>query len=105
CRPSGVTRTEVGYQPTGINPSAWLLPTALTSKTATLLLQALATKSLVSSGDNARLFGVEPGSEVGANDASSVSTVLPEAVSKTVTVFRLALATNKNSVTVLDTAS
>src|SRR3954462_1528493 len=91
CRPSGVTRTEVGYQPTGINPSERLLPITLTSKTATLLLQALATNNRVSSGDNATLFGVEPGGALGESEAYNVSTALPVSVSNTVTVFRFAL--------------
>src|SRR5439155_23784973 len=65
CFPSGVTRTEVGYHPAGMKPSARLLPGALTSKTATALLSALATKSICSSGDSARLFGVEPGGDCG----------------------------------------
>src|SRR5579884_480902 len=43
CLASGVMRTEVGYQPTGMNPSERLLPMVETSNTATLLLQALAT--------------------------------------------------------------
>src|SRR3982750_1565326 len=61
CLPSGVTRTEVGYQPTGMNPNERLLPGELTSNTATILLSAIATNSVCSSGVNARLFGVEPG--------------------------------------------
>src|SRR5436309_10690308 len=65
CLPSGVTRTLVGYQPTGMKPSERLLPGVLTSKTATRLLSALATKSVCSSGDNARLLGVEPGGDCG----------------------------------------
>src|SRR6266478_4977402 len=79
-RPSGVTRTEVGYQPTGMNPSDRLLPMTLTSKTAMLLLFALATNNLISSGDS---------------EASSVWTVRPVEVSRTVTVFRFALATKR----------
>src|SRR5260221_8241456 len=59
--PSGVTRTEVGYHPTGINPRDRLAPMAEMSNTATLLLHAFATNKVFSSGDNARLFGVEPG--------------------------------------------
>src|SRR5438105_964847 len=94
-RPSCVTRTEVGYQPTGMNPREWLCPRLLTSNTAMLLLQALATNNFVSSGDSARLLGVEPGRAVGEREASSVSKVRPVAVSRTVTVLRLALATNK----------
>src|SRR5262249_15511002 len=41
CFPLGVTRTDVGYQPTGINPSERLFPGLLTSKTAIRLLSAL----------------------------------------------------------------
>src|SRR5437879_6296661 len=63
--PSGVTRTEVGYQPTGMKPSERLLPTVETSKTATVLMFALATKRIFSSGERARLFGVFPGGEFG----------------------------------------
>src|SRR5262249_10147038 len=91
--PSGVTRTDVGYQPTGIKPSERLLPGALTSNTAILLLSAFATKSVFSSGDNARLFGVEPGGSPGWSDALNVSIALPVAVSNRVTLFRAALAT------------
>src|SRR5436190_23492360 len=65
CLPSGVTRTEVGYQPAGIKPSERLLPGTVTSKTATTLLLALATKSIFSSAETARLFGVEPGGDCG----------------------------------------
>src|SRR6266545_6229254 len=95
CLPSGVTRTEVGYQPTGMKPSERLLPGALTSNTAMLLLSALATNSVFSSGDKARLFGVEPGGRPGYSEAESVSSVLPLSVSSTVTLFRAALATYK----------
>src|ERR1041385_3680058 len=63
--PSGVTRTDVGYQPTGMKPSERLRPGAATSKTATLLLSALATNRVFSSGDNAKLFGVDPGGNPG----------------------------------------
>src|ERR1043166_3309675 len=65
CLPSGVARTDVGYQPTGMNPSERLLPGVLTSKTATTLLSALATNNVRSSGESARLFGVLPGSACG----------------------------------------
>src|SRR3954452_23069382 len=61
--PSGVTRTEVGYQPAGMKPKGRLLPGIVTSKTATVFTFALATKSVFSSGERARLFGVEPGGD------------------------------------------
>src|SRR5580658_1955947 len=92
-RPSGVTRTEVGYHPTGMKPQEALLPRWMTSKTAMALMLALATKSVFSSGESARLLGVAPGGASGKKAAQMVSSVLPEEVSKTVTVLRLALAT------------
>src|SRR3954453_23731113 len=58
--PSGGTRTEVGYHPTGIKPRDRLFRDLLTSKTATKLLSALAMKSVFSFGERARLLGVEP---------------------------------------------
>src|SRR5215472_15321478 len=63
--PSGVTRTESGYQPTGMNPSDRLWPGLVTSNTATVLLLASATNNVLSSGDSARLFGVDPGGDCG----------------------------------------
>src|SRR5678816_1451592 len=59
--PSGVTRTDVGYQPTGIKPSERLLPGVATSKTGLALRFALAPNTVASSGDSARLLGLEPG--------------------------------------------
>src|SRR5678815_3984612 len=58
--PSGVTRTEVGYQPTGTKPSDRAWPGSETSKTASVLMFALATKRRFSSGDSASEFGVFP---------------------------------------------
>src|SRR5260370_24701748 len=65
CLPCGVARTEVGYHPTGMKPRERLLPGVLTSKTATTLIFALATNNVFSSGERARLFGVEPGGDFG----------------------------------------
>src|SRR5215212_10111903 len=93
--PSGVTRTLVGYQPTGMNPSDVLLPGLLTSNTATVLMFAFATKRCFSSGERAREFGVLPGGEFGSNSATSVSTELPVSVFSTDTELRFALATNR----------
>jgi len=42
-RPSGVTRTDVGYHPAGMKPSDRLRPRRATSKTATTLRFAFAT--------------------------------------------------------------
>src|SRR3954463_3186391 len=96
CLPFGVTRTQVGYQPTGINPSERLRPGSETSNTETALMLAFATNSVRSSGDSARLFGVDPGGDRGSNSAISVSTTLPLSVSRTVTVLRLAFATKSS---------
>ena len=63
--PSGVTRTEVGYHPTGMNPSERLLPGCAMSNTAMALMFAFATKRVLSSGESARLFGVAPRGELG----------------------------------------
>ena len=76
-----------------MNPQEPLLPRWLTSNTAMALTLALATKSVFSSGESVRLFGVEPAGASGKKAAQIVSSVLPVAVSKTVTVLRLALAT------------
>src|SRR5437764_4834425 len=95
CLPSGVTRTDVGYQPAGMKPSDRLLPGVLTSNTARMLLSAFATNNVFSSGESARLFGVEPRGRLGYSAAQIVSKVFPEAVAITVTVFRLALATKR----------
>src|SRR4029077_1056524 len=89
--PSGVTRTEVGYHPVGMHPKERLFPGVLTSKTATMLLSALATNNIRSSGDKARLLGVEPGGASGYNAAKIISIDLPDSVSKTLTVLRLEL--------------
>ena len=94
-RPSGVTRTEVGYHPVGMNPIDRLRPGCRTSKTAIALMLAFETKSKDSSGLRATLLGVEPGGESGSSSEARVSTQLPPAVSRTLMVLRLALATNR----------
>src|SRR5271157_988185 len=93
CLPSGVTRTDVGYQAVGIKPSDRLRPGWRTSNTATALTLALATYNVFWSGDSARLLGVAPGGSLGWKAAQMVSRARPVAVSNTVTVLRLALAT------------
>ncbi len=95
CRPFGVIRTDDGIQPVGTNPSARPARGVLTSKTATLLLLALATNSVLPSGDSARLSGVEPGGSSGAKDDRRVSTPRPVSVSMTVTVLRPPLETKR----------
>ena len=75
CLPSGVTRTDVGYQPTGIKPSGRLFPGFETSKTARLLLHALAIKAArhraIKPG-----CSVEPGGDAGKG-ADKVSIIFP----------------------------
>ena len=63
--PSGVTATEVGYQPVGMNPLIALLRFAPMSMTATQLLSALATNSVSPSGDTASPHGVLPAGAFG----------------------------------------
>src|SRR3954469_22863879 len=72
--PSLETRTLVGYQPTGMKPRLRDLPGELTSKTATVLMLAFATKSRSPFGLKAREFGVFPGGAFGWSSARSVST-------------------------------
>ena len=66
--------TEVGYQPTGINPFATLFPGTATSKTAMQLLFALAIYKRLFATSNARLLVEDPLGEFGYNAASNVST-------------------------------
>src|SRR5262245_16491311 len=94
CCPSGVTLTEVGYQPAGMNPKDCARAGLLISKTAIMLLSAFATNNVVSSAVKARLLGVEPGKAFGKRAEQIVSVGFPVSVSKTVTVLRLAFATN-----------
>ena len=60
-----ITFTQVGYQPTGINPFDLLLPGLLTSNTARQLLSALAMNNVFSSALKARPLVVEPGGASG----------------------------------------
>jgi len=87
------TRTAVGYQPAGMKPSDLLAPTSLTLATATSLVLALATKRIWPSEVKESELGVLPGGALGSIAVPIVSTGLPSPVSKTETVFRLALAT------------
>src|SRR3954451_18346872 len=73
---SGLTATAVGYQPTGMNPfttemlSAYRLAWSSSvapemSTTITSLLSALATNSVLPSGETARASGVLPSGDCG----------------------------------------
>ncbi len=83
----------MGYQPVGIKPSGVLAPGSLTLTTARLLVLALATKSIDSSGVSASALGVLPAGARGSIAVPMVSTGRADSVSKTETVLRLALAT------------
>src|SRR5512135_2717316 len=91
--PSRATRTEVGYQPVGMNPSGVLPPNSLTFTTATLFVSALAMNSIDPSGERLKELGVLPAGAFGAIAVPIVSTDLPASASKTETELRLALAT------------
>src|SRR5262245_42446642 len=72
--PSRATRTEVGYQPVGMNPSGALEPTALTFTTARQFVLALATNRTDSSGVSASELGVLPEGARGSIAVPIVST-------------------------------
>src|SRR4029434_10892941 len=57
-RPSRLNCAAVGYQPVGMKPRTALSPGRETSTTATVLLSALATSSVLPSGDRPRPLGV-----------------------------------------------
>ena len=57
-----------------MKPRTLLLPGAVTSTTATLLLSALATSSVLPSGDSASAFGVVPGGAFGKSATPICST-------------------------------
>src|SRR5262245_43503914 len=92
--PFGTNRTQVGYQPAGMIPSDAPLPGRLTSKTATLLLSALATRSARPSGERARLLGVLPFGAFGWSALESDSRPRPVFVSRQTTRLLFAHATN-----------
>src|SRR4051812_40763683 len=75
--PSRLTRTLVGYQPVGRNPSVLLAPIFATLKTATSLVLAFVTNRMDSSGVSASELGVLPGGHRGSMAVLIVSTVLP----------------------------
>src|SRR5262245_37347371 len=58
--PSRLTRTLVGYQPVGMNPSGVECAGSLTFTIARSLVLALATKRMDPSGESASEFGVQP---------------------------------------------
>src|SRR6476469_6665525 len=65
-RPStGLCRTEVGYQPVGMNPRGTAFPLSATLNTLRLLASALATSRIWASGISVRLLGVLPLGAVG----------------------------------------
>ena len=78
-----------------MKPKGALPPGSLTLTTARSLVLALATKSIDSSGERASELGVLPGGALGSIAVPIVSMDLPASVSITLTVLRLALATNR----------
>ena len=88
-------RTLVGYQPTGIKPSDFDLPRSRMSKTAMLLLSALATINTFSSGETAKLFGVLPFFFVAYSEVFMTSLDAPFSVSSKTTELSSAHPTSK----------
>src|SRR6516225_3543709 len=78
-----------------MKPRGALAPGVLTLTTARLLVLALATNSIDSSGESASALGVLPGGALGSMAVPIVSIGFPAAVSITVTVLRFALATKR----------
>src|SRR5262245_31650173 len=92
--PSRLKMAPVGYQPVGTNPLTRLRPPLLTSTTATALMSALATSSVLPSGDSASEFGVDVVGAFGYRLIEICSSASPEKTSNTQTVALLAQATN-----------
>src|ERR1700754_5065752 len=88
-----ITRTTLGNQPVGTNPSDWLEPGLVTSNTARQLLSALAIYKVLSSLLRATELLVVPLSGVGDTAVFRVSSTLALRTSITDTVLSLALAT------------
>ena len=97
CLPSGLTATAVGYQPVGMNPLTWLRLGVAMSMTATSLLSALATKSVLPSGATASASGVLPSGALGKRAVWIVSVTIPRRVSITETQLLEAHATKIRS--------
>src|SRR5215475_5547372 len=92
--PRALNATPVGYQPVGINPATRPAPGFDTSTTATLLLSAFATSSLLPSGESASALGVDPGGACGNNATEICSTAFISHGSIAYTAFVFAQATN-----------
>ncbi len=80
-----------------MNPLTWLRPGAAMSMTATLLLSALATKSVLPSGATASASGVLPSGALGKSAVWIVSVTIPRRVSITETQLLEAQATKIRS--------
>ena len=87
----------VGYQPVGIKPILELNPFFVTSKTAKLLLSALATYNLDSFSLNANPFVVDPFGAFGNRAQFNTSTIAKDFVSTTATLLSFAFATYKKA--------
>src|SRR5207248_5179126 len=95
CLPSRLTARAVGYQPVGMKPFTWLRLGTATSMTATQLLSAFATYSVVPSGERASASGVLPSGARGNRAVMIVSVMMPRRVSMTETQLLEAQATNR----------
>src|SRR5437899_5071388 len=93
-RPSRLNCAAVGYQPVGMKPFTTLVPGRLTSTTATALLSALATSSVLPSGERPRELGVLPAGACGCSATETCSRAVREARATTQTAFVFAQATN-----------
>ena len=78
---SRVKIAPVGYQPVGTKPLTMLRPPLLTSTTATALLSAVETISVLPSGESDREFGVAVPGAFGVRLIEICSIAMPEKVS------------------------
>src|SRR5215203_4348247 len=93
--PSRSNSTPVGYQPTGIHPCTTLRPGSEMLASVTVLLSALATSSVLPSGEIESAFGVEPTGACTPRATEICSAGMLRARSTTQTALVLAQATNR----------
>ena len=93
--PSGANPAAVGYQPVGMKPRETEAPGRDTSNTASVLLSALATSSVLPSALSASPFGVDPAGMFGNIAVSRRSVTRSFLVSITSTRLVFAHATKR----------
>ena len=93
-RPSRVNTAPVGYQPVGMKPLTKARDALLTSMTATAFMSALATMSVLPSGDRLSAFGVVAGGASGDMVTAICSMGASARVSNDHTAALFAQATN-----------